>query len=101
MNLSFIFFLSYKIILTKTDLEYEQGAFEIARVVYEKTDINLGGEDIIFLKTYIPMFFGKNKDEKLFILVLYILPKATEPKDNAACMLIAGWDMCAIFSEYS
>ena len=25
--------------LTKTDLEYEQGAFEIARVVYEKTDI--------------------------------------------------------------
>ena len=25
--------------LTKTDLEYEQGAFEVARVVYEKTDI--------------------------------------------------------------
>ena len=32
----------------------------------------------------------ETRREKLFILVLYILPKATEPKDNAACMLIAG-----------
>tara|TARA_X000000950_G_C13864012_1_gene639929 strand:- start:1417 stop:1905 length:489 start_codon:yes stop_codon:yes gene_type:complete len=39
-------------------------------LLYEKTDINLGGEDIIFLKTYIPMFFGKNKDEKFELSIM-------------------------------
>ena len=32
--------------------------------LYEKTDINLGGKDIVFLKSYLPMFFGYNKGQK-------------------------------------
>lgn len=39
-------------------------------LLYEKTDINLGGEDIIFLKTYIPMFFGNNKDERFELSII-------------------------------
>ena len=32
--------------------------------LYEKTDINLGGKDIVFLKSYLPMFFGYNKGQE-------------------------------------
>jgi hypothetical protein len=35
----------------------------------------------------------KNKDEKLFISVLYILPKATDANAIDACKLIAGCDI--------
>ena len=32
--------------------------------LYENTDINLYGKDIVFLKSYLPMFFGYKKDQK-------------------------------------
>lgn len=32
--------------------------------LYEKTSIYLDGKDIVFLKSYLPMFFGYNKDQK-------------------------------------
>ncbi len=32
--------------------------------LYEKTKVNISGQDIVFMNSYIPMFFGENIEEK-------------------------------------
>ncbi len=41
----------------------------ITNPLYEKTEVNTLGKDIIFMKSYIPMFFGNTENKELVLSI--------------------------------
>ena len=37
--------------------------------LYEKTDVNASGVDLVYINSYLPMFFGENKEESFRLLI--------------------------------
>lgn len=49
----------------------------ITNPLYQKTKVNTSGKDIIFMKSYIPMFFGNSENEE-FVLSINIEEEQTK-----------------------
>ena len=57
----FVFFIIYSC----SDINFVYSEKEnLINPLYEKTDVEISGLDLIFIKSYIPNFFGENKEKK-------------------------------------
>ena len=49
----------------------------LANPLYDKTEVSISGSDLVFINSYVPMFFGTNKNED-FRLLINIKEKRTK-----------------------
>ena len=59
----------FLIIVSCGDIEFVYDKEKTTNPLYEKTDIRISGVDLPYSKSYLPMFFGKNKKEEFILLV--------------------------------
>tara|TARA_B100001057_G_scaffold497663_1_gene602404 strand:+ start:202 stop:690 length:489 start_codon:yes stop_codon:yes gene_type:complete len=62
----FIFFTLYS--CSNINFVYNEKE-NLINPLYQKTDVGISGLDLIFVKSYIPNFFGINKDKKYDLLI--------------------------------
>ena len=64
----FIFLVLGTYACNNLEFVYDQEK-NLSNPLYGKTQINTTGKNIIFMSSYIPMFFGKSNNEEFFLSI--------------------------------
>ena len=67
-RLFFIAVLIFVISCGDIDFVYKEDK-NLINPLYEKTKVSTSGLDISFMKSYLPMFFGKNKEDRFSLSI--------------------------------
>ena len=66
----FLNFIALLFVISCSGLEFTYNDdSNLINPLYEKTKVNKTGVDLTFIKSYIPMLFGKNKEDKFTLII--------------------------------
>ena len=67
-NIIFLLIIFFVASCSKLEFVYKDSK-NLTNPLYEKTRISISGVDIVYINSYVPMFFGKDKDAVFNLLI--------------------------------
>ena len=66
----FLYLICFLMVASCNQIDFiYKGNINITNPLYEKTEVDISGVDLIFLNSYTPMLFGKNKSNDFKLLI--------------------------------